>query len=529
MEVINEVSRLVCKEKSADYLIPVEDNLSLENNYSMALKSLSVWISKIGKDQTARRLLAQSSSLWELIEQFLERESNSIRNEHDGEYARDRLRVLRGVVLLTSNVLGGVTQDNKMDFSKLQDQFSSLCVCFLQKKEVKVYDGIVVLGALACFQALSNLLVSLENQGKPIEWTENDFSAINAVVCTNCTGEDSRALWISMFRYLGKLTSSEDFVKSWLEDHLPDYKNLMVKYRKQVANNPDSIVPALNLSFHIITSAYIEKLVTILTLQDEQILETFLQAHKNEDEDSCLELNFDTEPTVLMILLRDTQIIVGSKDTGWTRESKIIVASWLMNYTLNLKTILTERCQTISVDSILKAYKWHLAPTLDSISSLLRFSTVTEMLNSYNFLSNILMLFEIVCKKTKRGRLDDAENDIDSSKMAGIKSMILEIIGYLVSGNFKNQELVRNQHSLELVLDSCNLDFDEPFIRERGILCIKSLLDNNRGNQDFIANLEAKGTKMDEKSREIMEDCGYQVEFEEGQVRLKAKGSIKEV
>lgn len=76
---------------------------------------------------------------------------------------------------------------------------------------------------------------------------------------------------------------------------------------------------------------------------------------------------------------------------------------------------------------------------------------------------------------------------------------------------------------MELVLDCCNLDLEEPFIRERSILCIRSLLENNRGNQDFIANLEVKGAKVDDKSRKILDQCGYRVKIVDGKVKLVAK------
>lgn len=179
--------------------------------------------------------------------------------------------------------------------------------------------------------------------------------------------------------------------------------------------------------------------------------------------------------------------------------------------------------------SQLLLYHRKMAAILDIISNLLQFELFKKTLNSYSFLESLLDFFDTVESNTERKRLKDCETegtaDGEKKEFAFIKSIIVEIVTYLVYDDKANQNLVREKGGLVLILNNCNLDVNEPFIRERCILCLKYLLEENSENQSFVASLEAKGVEINKENEAILEKCGYEVEIVDGKVQLKKNGS----
>ncbi|ODV58390.1 Ctr86p ASCRUDRAFT_77877 [Ascoidea rubescens DSM 1968] len=60
----------------------------------------------------------------------------------------------------------------------------------------------------------------------------------------------------------------------------------------------------------------------------------------------------------------------------------------------------------------------------------------------------------------------------------------------LIVDNFDNQEALRNEHGLEILLENCIIDEYNPFIKERVIICLKVSLKDNQKNQNFIRKIE---------------------------------------
>jgi ataxin-10 len=103
--------------------------------------------------------------------------------------------------------------------------------------------------------------------------------------------------------------------------------------------------------------------------------------------------------------------------------------------------------------------------------------------------------------------------------------MIIEILNALVHENFEVQEKMREVHGLELVLSNCIIDDNEPFIKERSIVCLRFLLLNNQKNQEFVSKLEAR----EAIPNETLDEAGFEVDIVDGKVKLKEKQKIKEV
>ncbi|BFZ59691.1 hypothetical protein YB2330_000706 [Saitoella coloradoensis] len=53
------------------------------------------------------------------------------------------------------------------------------------------------------------------------------------------------------------------------------------------------------------------------------------------------------------------------------------------------------------------------------------------------------------------------------------------------------QDEVRRLHGVELVLSQCNVDDDNPYLREHAVLCVRNLLEDNADNQALVAEMEA--------------------------------------
>ncbi|ODQ53900.1 hypothetical protein SAICODRAFT_34512 [Saitoella complicata NRRL Y-17804] len=53
------------------------------------------------------------------------------------------------------------------------------------------------------------------------------------------------------------------------------------------------------------------------------------------------------------------------------------------------------------------------------------------------------------------------------------------------------QDEVRRLHGIELVLSQCNVDDDNPYLREHAVLCVRNLLEENTDNQALVAEMEA--------------------------------------
>lgn len=166
---------------------------------------------------------------------------------------------------------------------------------------------------------------------------------------------------------------------------------------------------------------------------------------------------------------------------------------------------------------------------LDIISDLCKFNATKGFLNHYNGLEELIDLLRVVHenverKTLKKGSEPKSVNAVNSKKLfPQVKSLIIEILAYLTHDSVETQDKIRDLHGLELVLSNCMIDDNDPFIKERSIVCLKFLLAGNQANQKFVADLEAKKTYDDQALKEV----GYEVEIKEGQVQLKQLEDLK--
>ncbi|CAG8807067.1 29294_t:CDS:2, partial [Racocetra persica] len=76
------------------------------------------------------------------------------------------------------------------------------------------------------------------------------------------------------------------------------------------------------------------------------------------------------------------------------------------------------------------------------------------------------------------------------SEFAYIKRDIIRVIGNMAYDNCSVQDEVRRLGGISLVLNQCNIDDNNPYIREHAIFALRNLLINNSENQKLVKELE---------------------------------------
>lgn len=104
-------------------------------------------------------------------------------------------------------------------------------------------------------------------------------------------------------------------------------------------------------------------------------------------------------------------------------------------------------------------------------------------------------------------RIDYDNFQIKATNFPECKLLIIEILTMLVHSRREVQDKIRELAGLELVFSNCVIDDNDPFIKERSVVCIKFLLNDNAANQDFVAKLEAKKVVQDD----ALSAAGYEV------------------
>lgn len=164
-----------------------------------------------------------------------------------------------------------------------------------------------------------------------------------------------------------------------------------------------------------------------------------------------------------------------------------------------------------------------LVVVLDIMADLGKFHSAKQFLEHYNVLDTLVPLLRATHENTKARTMKDKAS-LDGKKFPMVKSLIIEIMAFACHKSFKSQEKIRELHGLEVVLSSCIIDEDNPYIKERSILCLKFLLENNKANQDFVAQLEAKEVVDDT----ALHQAGYEVEMSDGKVKLRKLAETNE-
>lgn len=251
-------------------------------------------------------------------------------------------------------------------------------------------------------------------------------------------------------------------------------------------------------------------------------------------------------------LLRISEIVVTSSEK-WDKFELTGVMSWCLPLLQQAAQDIEQYFQkNLEEESKAELIHEQLNISLDVISNLSVYDHVQQYILSYNSLESLISLLKTLHENLIRinfykgvdgsiksiratnskgekiagddqilsRRIDLATNQIRATNFPGSKSFIIEILASLAYEKLVVKDKVRELHGLEVVLSNCVIDDNDPFIKERSIICIKFLLKENAANQDFVAQLEAKKPVPDE----TLSDLGYQVKIgSDGKISLASK------
>lgn len=218
-------------------------------------------------------------------------------------------------------------------------------------------------------------------------------------------------------------------------------------------------------------------------------------------------------------VMKYSQLIVTSKD-DWDNFTAVSLLAWIHDF-LQIFAALThqELPQPQPNATTLRFVHANLIAVLDCLADLAKLNCARQFLEHYNVIDSLIDLLRVVHQNVARKTLKSKIEPVTAVEFPHVKSLIIEVISFVAHESFAMQERVRERHGLELVLSNCMIDDNDPFIKERAIVCIKVLLEANTANQLFVASLEAQQLVDDEVLREV----GYEVQIDNGKVGLRKR------
>lgn len=262
----------------------------------------------------------------------------------------------------------------------------------------------------------------------------------------------------------------------------------------------------------------------------------------------------DREPENFAKLLQIFQLIVTSKE-DWNKYELTAIMSWcypiLQRLAANDIPAFFKKGVNDYTPSVAIQLHSTLLSCLDIISDLCKFDHVRQFLISYECVKTLISLLDTFQKNLLRinffkgnsEKVDDIKiTDCQGNKIEdrlliynrvnansffiradnfpNCKLVIVEILASLVYAHPEIQDQIRELGGLALILSNCVIDDNDPFIKERSIICLKFLLRNNAKNQEFVKQMEAQDVVQDD----ALSKAGFEISVEKGgKVRLVSK------
>lgn len=81
-------------------------------------------------------------------------------------------------------------------------------------------------------------------------------------------------------------------------------------------------------------------------------------------------------------------------------------------------------------------------------------------------------------------------SDPSEFEWRNLKKLVVLVLSSLVWKSTTVQDQIRNYGGVEMILNCCNFDANNPYIKEHAIMCLRFLLEGNLENQDLVRGLE---------------------------------------
>lgn len=467
--------------------------------YLQNLTSLGSLVAKSAQDESFRLSLVDlkvDTVLSEIIDDSFRTPESSLSNYY--------VRIFRGCLLLLRNLASTEIVNKSSSSSVIFSILGSLQRYSRLEKNHEFHCALLV----SYFQALSNVSSS---SGSPIieEPRASEYISLVEQVGLPHVIDNSRELMHPFAVLLQNTFSQESEPLSVLLRETPD-------------DSPNDIPDDSGSTSHLVDWTVRQfDLMDIdnqLGASDLALLAFAQQVVTHESYNSYLHRVFIKSRSDFTKSMEFNQIVVTSRD-DWDNFQTTSILTWVFDFFKTFSKLAQEILpKKVYNEQDLLFIHANLIVLLDCLSDLGKFNSARQFLEHYDALAPLIELLRSVQDNIARKTLKKVETVDDTAKsFPQVKSLIIEIISYIAHESFVMQEKVREYHGLELVLSNCMIDENDPYIKERAIVCVKILLDKNPGNQSFVAQLEAKQTIDDQALREV----GYEVEINNGKVELK--------
>lgn len=453
-----------------------------EHDFAIALQKIGPLVSQSSQDELFRLTLAEDIGFLDLCVDTI---TNSLSVKFQSpEEAILHVRLLRAVLILLRNLLASSKSVVDLPLLLLNIQHFTSTIDLSNPFYSKCFS--------AYLEVLANMAMSQgENFKSNIQLVAHTFNSLLEPISEDkCLSQPFLVFLIGCF-------NEESNVSNLLKDE---------------ANAP-LLEYVLSLGFELLKQDNLE-------VSDDQILCVFEKLIINESFKPWLEQN--EQRTDFISVLKVAQL-VATLEKEWTNIQCTVIMEWSYAYLQKWSAAAIELLNESGKEAELKEVHLKLVIVLDIISDLAKYHLAKQFLQHYNGLEVLINLLraahEMGESSTKLGgkKSDTIVNATSKKPFPMVKSLVVEILAYVVHNSFESQEKFRELHGLELLLSNCIIDDSNPYIKERSILCLRFVLEKNQKNQDFVALLEAKQVVDDEALR----DVGYEVEVEDGQVKLK--------
>lgn len=286
-----------------------------------------------------------------------------------------------------------------------------------------------------------------------------------------------------------------------------------------------------------------------LSSVDMILLKAFSKIAAHESFATYLEAIESSNYEMFINILKLMQLVVTNID-NWNKFELTGIMAWVFRvFNQTADKIIDYFSTNLEVESEAKILHSKMITVLDIISKLTQYEHVQKFLLFYKGLEKLVKLLKtfqenlirinftksaagnvsgvkasnklgekLENEKLIESRIDKETLKIKETNFPECKLLLIEIISMLTHGNKEVQDKIRNLEGLGVILSNCVIDDNDPFIKERSIMCIKFLLANNPENQSFVAQLESKRAANDQ----VLQEAGYEVDIDgSGNLKLK--------
>lgn len=505
------------------------------NDYEAFVLPLNRLVLGASQNEGYRNCMASSDKIWRSIgECFVAPENGGLRALEE-ETRFWYFRIYKGVVLLARNLCAD-NQDYAQKLTLQDKLFKNFDMLVAKPK----YDEIEI----ALYKTA--LEFSCNANAKSTAFDKSAMQQTLQFLCypVGQTFEESDPLMTSYALLVRNLTVHDEFVYYFLKSDKA-HKILHELLLPQITHG-DTPLPNIIQDRDFQAS----NLSTLSTV----VISAFMRICCHESFAPFIQNIQKVSPTMFLNYLKISHLLITSYES-WDKYQLTSILTWtykLLEDTVTQTRTYFENCQNDK--DVAALLHGQLLIVLDMFTTLSQYDHVREFLIFYKGLDLLVSLLHTLQSKLLRfniyklsngeiseirvmdgkgqkvfdqdlinSRIDCNTGFIKPTNFPECKLLVIEIISFLSYNNKKVQDKIRELQGLEAVLSNCVIDDNDPFIKERSIMCIKHLLQDNEENQRIVARMEAKTAVQDS----ALSSAGYQINIgDNGKVQLAQNKTV---